>query len=271
MLLLSIVRIGVNPETSAYANVELQFFHTHTRCTCWKSHRTASLPAHDTARLKIRIRIQIKPLPCSAQWQFTLLFSGSARIFSVPKWILPASAKSVSEGWGQIEHSSGPTTMDVFPLTDTENNSNKLNGSNKVCMHPDQSQTSGKILICAVKSCSAFWANSSPIRVSCSFADQYLICRGCCVLSLAQTMVKCTQAGILLRKDRQTHFSEWKKSRMSANQTAGSAHVPSSSLADVERMGSCFSRVTQTWQKMVALSFFQWITCPIMCYWLIAH
>lgn len=57
---------------------------------------------------------------------------------------------------GRLSTSSGPTTTAVFPLTDTENDSTKLTGSNKVLMHQDQSQISGEVLNWAMKSCSAF-------------------------------------------------------------------------------------------------------------------
>lgn len=58
--------------------------------------------------VKIRIQTQIRPLPFSAEWQLTLLFSGSARtkLSSASKWILLARAKTLnsSEAWGLLAH-----------------------------------------------------------------------------------------------------------------------------------------------------------------------
>lgn len=132
---------------------------------------------------------------------------------------------SVTPG-GRLNTTSGPTTMDIFPFTDTENYSNKLNGSNKVFMHQDQPQISGNILIWAVKICSSFWANS------CSHSCFLQLCWPIshlqvlqCVFS-TQTMATCTHAHLAKEGQVASIPGMEKKSRMCVNQRSGSGTFP---------------------------------------------
>lgn len=118
--------------------------------------------------VKIRIQTQIRPLPFNAEWQLTLLFSGSARtkLSSASKWILLARAKTLnsSEAWGRLAHPQALKPR-MFPFPHTESNWNKPNVSSAVRVCQNHSQTRGRILIHAMKSCST-WVNFSA---SCCF------------------------------------------------------------------------------------------------------
>lgn len=207
MLLPSIVLIGVNPETAACANVELPFFaqqyclFTHTHCTCWKSHITASPPAHDTAVLKIRSQIQIRPLLCSAQWQSTFIFFqhclGSFQFqsdFSLLVQRLPVRPE------GRLSTSSGPTAMTCFCLLTLE--TTQINSMDQIEFDASRPvPINGNILIWAVKICSAFWANSS---------SHWCFLQVCWPISLLQGLLRVFSSpdnghmhtGALLREDR---------------------------------------------------------------------
>lgn len=101
----------------------------------------------------------------------------------------------------------------MFPFPHTESNWNKPNVSSAVRVCQNHSQTRGRILIHAMKSCST-WVNfsasccfqfaSADLQTSISSVGAARVC----FLQPRQIMVKCKQFGILLRQNRQSQFIE---------------------------------------------------------------
>lgn len=155
----------------------------------------------------------------------------------------------------------------MFPLTDTENNSNKPKGSNKVLMHQDQSQIRGKILIWAVKSCSAFWANSP---------SHLCFLQLCWPVSYLQGLLSVfcspdngpTHTGTSLRKDR--YLPSWNDRKMQDVCKSNSRLCPHAILLQGRCLGLLFLKSVKATPKGGGSVT---VLCSLShhCYWLIAH
>lgn len=107
--------------------------HTHTLPMLEKPHNSFP-PAHGTAVLKIRTKSRLglySAVPNDSSLYFFQDLPGSFQ-FQNEFYLLVQRLSVRPEG--RLSSSPGPTTMDVFPFTDTENNSNSMDHIKYTCI-----------------------------------------------------------------------------------------------------------------------------------------